>query len=412
MNENFIPDEVVDDFSSVVWVERYAASGEVQLVAPAYPEYVDMLKEGRYLGMSGTKEVMEIKTQSVEQGLITVVGRSLLAFLAERIHWPKSDPANASQPVADYTTTAKIGELLADRVTKMVIAPVAFTGATFVDMNLDWNRDKIAHLTLGAVDSSGVAERYTVPVGPLYDVIQQLAEKEGVGISLYLATADAEVGYELKFTTYRGVDRTSGQSVVPLIRLSPSIESIGELKEVKSIDGYKNVVYVVYQNKVSIHYEDPENIPEGLHRRVLVTNAEGEPVGHKAPRQFMGSGLVQFGSYGGGGGGSGAGLGNFAAPYLNTDNPYTVVTAPDPGEIAAFRAQNAKDALANHNYIRAVDGQVSPINEYKFGKDYGLGDILELEGLTGVIGKARVTEYIRAQDNTGQREYPTLSVIQ
>ena len=387
MNENFLPDRVVDEFFSVIWTERYSSCGEVQLVVPAFAEYIEMLREGTYLGMAGTKEVMELKTQSIDEGTLTVVGKTMLSFLDERVHWVKT--TNSDQPIGDYTTPsltpAKLGELLADRVEKLVINPVAFTPNTlpWSKLNLDWERDKIQYLELGDIDHSGTAKRWTVPVGPLYTVLTELATKDGLGMSLYLESADAVLGYVLKFTTYRGVDRTSSQSVVPLIRLTPDMETIGDLKEIRSIDGYKNVVYVVYQNEVSIHYEDPANIPEGLDRRVMVTDAEGEPVGHKATSTYRG------GYYGG------------AYEYI----------VVGPGDILAFREQNAKDALANHNYIRALDGQVSQQNEYKFGTDYGMGDIIELEGLTGVINKARITEYIRSQDRTGVREYPTLSVI-
>jgi hypothetical protein len=387
MNENFIPDKVVDEFQSVIWTERYSRAGEVQLVVPAFPEYQEMFKEGTYLGLAGSSEIMELQTDSIENGLMTVVGKTLLKFLENRVHWTRT--TDESQPIGDYTVEAKLGELIADRVEKMVITPVAFSGAApWTDLNLDWARDKIDYLELGAIDHSGTVQRWTIPVGPLYTVLTDLAEKEGLGVSLYLDYADPELGYVLKFTTYRGVDRTStNPDPNQLIRLTPNLETLTGLKEIRSIDGYKNVVYVNYQNKITTHYEDPDNIPTGFNRRVMIRDAEGEPVGHKVQNTAINLGDRRF--YGG---------------------VYERVVV-DEADIAAFREQNAKDALANNNYIRALDGQVSQNNEYKFGTHYGLGDILELESLTGLINQARVTEYIRSQDNTGVREYPTLSVI-
>lgn len=393
MNENFIPDQVVDEFQSAIWTERYSSAGEVQLVVPASAYYLDILKEGTFLGLNGTDEVMEIKTDSIENGLLTVVGKTLLKYLDERIHWART--TDAAQPIGDYTVEdAKVSTVIADRVEKLVISPVAFTGTPWDKLNLDWERDKIQFLELGAIDPTGENQRVTVPVGPLYSVLQPLAEKDGLGLSLYLESADAEVGYVLKFTTYRGVDRT-GANPDPnaRIRLTPDLENLGQLKEVRSIDGYKNVVYVVYENQISIHYEDPNNIPEGLHRRVMIRDAVGEPIGTTQLPDYL---VGRMMSYGGGGG------------YYGGAYSRTIVSEADK---VKFREQNAKDALANNNYIRAVDGQISQSNPYKFGRDYGLGDILELEGLTGILQKARITEYIRAQDATGEREYPTLSVI-
>ena len=393
MNEYFNAKDVIDEFQSAIWTERYSAAGEVQLIVPGSPFYLDALKEGTYLGLVGTDEVMELQTQSLANGLLTVVGKSMLKFLDERVHWNKT--TDSDKPVGDYTTPTdgdmKLGPLLADRVEKMVISPVPFPGGDpWNKMNLDWERDTIEFLELGAIDLGGEAKRWTVPVGPLYSVIQPLAEQDGLGLTLYLESADEEVGYVLRFATYRGVDRTSGQDDRPLVRLTPNMETLSDIKEVKSIDGYKNVVYVVYKNEISIHYENEFNIPTGMQRRVMIRDAEGEPIGTtvKVPDYLSGRG----GYYGG--------------AYQHTTN---VVTADD---ILKFRAQQAKDALANNNYIRAVDGQVSQnIEDYRFGVDYGMGDILELEGLTGTLQNARVTEYIRAQDATGEREYPTLSVI-
>lgn len=396
MNENFIPDQVVDEFQSAIWTERYSAAGDVQLVVPGSPYYIRTLKEGTYLGLAGTKEVMELQTQSIENGLLTVVGKSMLQYLNNRIHWPRTN--DASQPVGDYTpmdgsgnvVDIQLGTLLADRVDKMVINPVPFTGTVdspWPKLNLEWDDDKIAYLELGAVDTTGIARRWTVPVGPLYSVLQPLAEQDALGMTLYLESADAELGYVLKFATYRGVDRSSANpDPNALIRLTPNMETVSGLKEIHSIDGYKNVVYVRYQNEITVHYAEAEEFPFGLKRRVMIRDAEGEPIGTtQVPDYLSGRG----GYYGGG--------------YTRT------IVGPD--DIAKFREQNAKDALANNNYIKAVDGQVSQSNPYKFGTDYGMGDILELEGITGTLQKARVTEYIRAQDNTGEREYPTLSVI-
>lgn len=390
MNENFIADQVVDEFQSAIWTERYSSAGELQIILPASAYYLETLKEGTYLGLVGTNEVMEVQTASTDDGMLTVVGKSLLNFLGNRIHWPRT--TDEAQPVGDYTPAddIQLGTLLADRVNKMVIDPEPFTGAVgtpWPTMNLEWDLDTIEFLQLGTVDTTGVAKRWTVPVGPLYSVIQPLAEQDALGMRLYLESADPDVGYVLRFATYRGVDHSStNPDPDALIRLTPNLDNLTGVKEIKSIDGYKNVVYVVYQNEISVHYEDPDNIPVGLKRRVMVRDAEGEPIGTTQVPDFL----------------SGSG-GYYGGVYSRT--------VVGPTDIVKFRDQNAKDALANNNYIKAVDGQVSQINNYQFGTDYGMGDILELEGLTGTLQKARVTEYIRAQDATGEREYPTLSVI-
>jgi hypothetical protein len=386
LTDQFLAKDPVDEFVSAIWTERYSSAGDVQLVLPATLENIDKLTPGTFLALRGTKEVMLLHTQSIENRLMTILGSTLVDFLNERVIWFKNPDYNTSEEnspkIVDYSDdTKKPGEFIADVVNKMVIAPVPMTGTAFdTEANLDWAFEAIPSLVLGSVDTSGTVKRLTVPTGPLYSGIAQLAEKEGVGISLYLDSANIDTGYVLKFTTYQGKDHTTG-SAFPLVRLLPDMDTLSEVKEIRSKADYKNVVYVWYQGVVSLHYAEPTlPKPEGFERRVMVTDAEGEPVGRKYQR------------YGG------------AGYYY----PATIVGAE---EIAAFREQNAKDALANHNYIQAIDGQTSPNSDYKYGTDYGLGDIIELAGITGLISKARVTEYIRSQDKSGEREYPTISVI-
>lgn len=387
LTSSFLANEPVDEFVSAIWTERYSKHGDVQIVLPASVENIDKLREGTYLGLRGSKEVMQIDTQNVEDNLLTVVGNTLdEAILSERYVWAGNPetPSGRSDPalhIVDYADeTRKPGEFLSHLVDRFAINLVIFTWSTDNGARLeaDLSVNEISELSLGAIDNSGTVQKLVGPTGPLYDALEGLAETHKVGFSLYLHDADPDTGFELKFKTYKGLDRTSDQSVNDLVRLSPELDGISDLKEVRSIAQFKNVVYIYYQGIITKHLLNPaEPEPEGLDRRVLVVNAEGEPIGRK---------------------------------YTPPNGGFTQ-TWVGSTEIAAFREQNAKNAFANHNYIRSIDGQTSPISDYKFGTDYFLGDIIELEGLTGEISKAQITEFIRSKDKNGEKSYPTISVV-
>lgn len=390
LKNTFVPKAVVDDYNSAIWTERYYRSGDCQIVLPASSKNITDLKEGTYLALRGSKEVMEIQTTSIEDKLLTVVGKTLdEGILNRRFAWFRN-PSSAGgfqERVADYVAnTYKPGEFIAHIVDLIAINPVPFEDA-WEPANLDWELEIIPHLEISDIDTSGEAQALTMPIGFLYDGIQQIAEKYGVGISLYLESASDEDGFELRFKTYHGVDHSTG-GPGELVRLTPDLDSLSGLKEIRSIAAWKNVAYVYYAGEMSIHYEDPDDPPAGLERRVLVTDAENQPVGHK---------IVYTGG---------------TTYYQNGTSGPSYYVQVTPEDIAAFREQNARDALANFNYIQAIDGQTSPAADYQFGVDYSLGDIIELEGITGNLSKARVTEYIRSQDKSGAKEYPTISVLQ
>ena len=387
LTDTFLADETVDEFVSAIWTERFSKHGDAQIVLPATAENIEKLREGTYLALRGSKEIVQIETQNIENRLLTVIGNTMdESVLMERFIWAANPEYGSGDDVktrvADYTDeTRKPGEFMSHLVDRFVINTVAFPTANDQDeATLDWAMEEIADLSLGAIDASGTVQRLTAPTGPLYTALEQLAEQHKVGMSLYLDSADPVAGYELKFKTYKGLDRTSNQSINALVRLTPELDGISDIKEVRSIQKFKNVVYVYYEGEITKFLLDPlAPEPEGLERRVLVTDAEGEPPGRKGEWTYWGNG--QWGQ--------------------------STIT-----DIPAFLEQNAKDALANHNYIRAIDGKTSPISDYKFGTDYGLGDLIELEGLTGEVAQAQITEYIRSKDKTGEKEYPTISVIE
>lgn len=354
MTQNFLPDQPINNFVSAIWTERFFSAGEVQIVVPATSEMAKLFAEGTFLGVRGSREVMILDTHDVKDGLLTVKGDTLVKFLDERMAWFRSRAT--SSEVSEYQEENNAGTVLINVLNRTLLAPFGDLG----NNNLDWTRDKIPNLTLGEMDTGGDSWPRTFPIGTLYSGLESYVKKEGMGFRIYLESA-SDTGYALKFMAYRGRDRTSGQKVNPLIRLSPHMDSLADIKEILSISQYKNVLYIHYSNKIFTYYAEPTlPIPEGFNRRVMVKEASG---------------------------------------------------VPGPSGQVNWLLQQAKDAFANNNYIRAVDGQASLLIPYKYQKDYRLGDILELEGFSGTLSKARVTEYIRVHDSLGHREYPTISVV-
>jgi len=389
LTDTFLANEPIDDFISAIWTERYSVRGEVQLKVEASPEMLTRLTDGTFLALRGSKEVMQIETQSIENGLATIAGFSLVNFLDQRMAWFANPSFSSENPdkIVDYSYDASPpGKFIADQVNRLVINPAPMSG-TYANANLNWPLEVIPNLALGAVDLSGTPKRLTLPVGPLYSGLAKIASDEGVGMSMYLESADPVSGYSLKFTTYSGMDHTQGGNA-PLVRLVPELDSINDLKELRSTAFYKNVVYVYYGGQIYKYWEgmeDSEPEPEGFARRVMVTDAAGSPVGHKETYSVR----------------------NYYTMDTSTYTRYVV----SPAELQAFLDQNARDAMANNNYIRAIDGETSPNSDYQYGIHYGLGDIIEIQGLTGTIAKSRVTEYVRSQDANGEKQYPTISVL-
>jgi hypothetical protein len=364
LTSHFLPKDTIDEFVSAIWTERYSPAGDVQLVVLPVPSMIEKLAPGTFLGLRGTSEIMLIESHSIENNLLTVTGSSMPDYLKHRMGWfanPAYDGSDSTVPlVADRSEDTTAGQLISSVVSQMVIAPTPF-GSYWAPANLNWAAEIFPGLALGWTDANGAVKRLTFPLGSLYENIQKLAQDEGLGIKLYLESASYSSGFVFKFATYRGKDRTSEQTVRTMVRLTPKMDSLNDVKEIRSLGAYKNVFYVNYKNAVSTHYIPGLAVPTGFDRREILVDA---------PDIYI-----------------------------------------DPSHVAAFREQVARNTLANHVYIQAVDGRVSSKIPYTYGVDYGLGDVIELQGYTEVFSKARITEYIRSQDQFGEQEYPTLSVL-
>ena len=86
------------------------------------------------------------------------------------------------------------------------------------------------------------------------------------------------------------------------------------------------------------------------------------------------------------------------------------LTAGPALDDALFR--RGKEELAKHRVLVAFDGEVPQNSPYKYGVDYGLGDLVEQRSTSGKVNSMYVTENITISDAEGVRSYPTLTFYQ
>lgn len=373
LDENFIRDQPVDTYISAIWTERYKEAGDFKLVADATPAMISLLSEGSFLSLEGSKEVMLIENQLVEKGLLTVSGPTLLDFLKNRVIRTSVSVEDRSWNLSQEGIFTP-GEAIAYIAQEHSIAG-EYLGDAPGNYRVGGALNKIPFLTLGDVDHSGDPIDIAVPFGPLYDALKTLAETYLIGMSLYLDSA-TEAGYSLKFTTYKGLDRTSDQTDRPVVRFSPLMDSLTNIKELRSIANYKTVVYVFVPDTTG-----------GINAATGVAFADGHS---NTDTGFNRRTMMVF-------------LDDINQSLIDQDFGVS-------DELVETLANRGKDILANNNYIKLVDGEVVS-QEFQFGTHYGLGDIVELQGISGQLQKAQITEYIRSQDEMGARAYPTVSVL-
>lgn len=369
LNRGFLKQQTIDEFHSVIWTDRYYGDGDVELVVPASKAMMENLLPGTFVMLLGNDEPMILETFNIEKGKLKVTGITLTKWLNNRFIRTSALHQDRYWQVGGQPA----GWAMATMVWYMVIDGPFLDGSTPTGIPNPWIF-RVPGLITTDFDQSGPIINVAVPFGPLYDGLREVATTYQVGMKITLDWA-TDAGYQIHYRTYRGIDHTSQQSVRELVRFSPGMDSLTDIKELQSIAGYKTNVWSFA----------PANPGE------LATTP-----GHDG-RVSSGATYTGF---------------DLRAMMYFAEDLTTDMIGGDANVLLQLLNSRARDALANNNFTKVVDGEVVPQVQFQYGRDYHLGDIIELQGNTGAIQNARVTEYIRVHDEEGERAYPTVSVIE
>lgn len=345
--------EVIDDFESVIWTERFAAKGDFELVIPSSGANRQRLKAGTLLACNESFRVMRIDEveDSVDtdgKRMIKAKGPSLEALLEDRV---------AKNSLSDLTAEPKwvITDNPTD-VARKIFYDTCVTGNLSAD-------DQIPFINVGTfMPADTILEPddvITTDLEPtsVYEATKDLAEVWEFGFRMLRLFDTSQLYYDI----YMGSDRTSSQTALPAVIFAPELDNLQNTAELVSISNAKNIAYVFSPAGYQVVFADGVDPDvEGFDRRVLVVNASD----------------------------------------ITDDNP----------DVTAALIQRGKEELAKTRAIAAFDGEIDQYSQYKYGVHYNLGDIVEQRNTDGVISHMRVTEQIIVSDAQGDRSYPTLAL--
>jgi hypothetical protein len=366
MDRNAHKVSIIDNFSSVIWTERYYGDSEVELTTSLDADMISKLPVGTFLGMNRSDEVMILETANMEDGLLKLKGISLLSWLDNRFV-----RASASHEDRYLYLNGVVGQILWNLVWYFTNAASPYLNGTINIGVPSPDQFALPGLVLGDYDTSGDVVSVAVPYGPLYKALKDIATTYQIGMKITLDDV-TDTSYSLGFRSYKGLDHTSSQSINPVVRFSPDMESFTNIKELQSIAAFKTAVYSYA----------PSN-PDGLATSPGVSRLSGS--------EYVGFDL--------------------RALMVFAEDITTDMVGGDPVVLLNILNSRAVDALTTNHFVKAVDGEIVPESQLTYGIHYNLGDVIEVQGNSGTVQAARVTEYIQAQDSAGEKAYPTVSVI-
>lgn len=348
-------DRVIDSFESLIWTERFSSYGDFELTIRSTNEGRSLLQPGVQLAMNESYRVMTVEniTNSTnEDGLrvLKVTGNSLESCLEDRV--AKNSTANlTTSPTWDLTGVPAV-------VARKIFHDICVTGILSP-------YDKIPFV----VEGNGLMPSSTIPepVDPItlklppqsvYQAIKEICDVWYLGFRL-LRNFDQS---QLYWDVYSGSNRTTRQTVRPPVVFAPNLDNLTNTSEFNTIEAAKNVAYVYAPNGFQMVY--PQDVPpdiDGFDRRVLHVDASD-------------------------------------------------ITLAAGSALDAALLQRGKEQLAQNRSFQAFDGEISQYSQYRYQRDYFLGDLVEMRNDDGVANDMRVTEQIFVSDKEGDRSYPTLTL--
>lgn len=189
----------------------------------------------------------------------------------------------------------------------------------------------------------------------IYDIVEKNCQEFEIGFKVTLTSDN-----KFAFTLYKGVDRSYDQTAVPYVIFSPAFDNLTSSSFLKSYTDYKNVALVTGTS----------------------TDGEGESTD----------------------------LSTVVGEASGLDRRETHIDAGDVQGNTSVLIKKGNEELAALKKTEAFEGEANVFNMFVYGKDFFIGDMVQLEDAFGNTGKSIVSEMVFSSDGEGEKFYPTFIV--
>lgn len=344
LDKNFKKIDIIDDYTSLIWTTRYYTPGDFELYVAVSLPLINALQLGRYL----------VREKDIEtDGTM----RNVMRIDAVRL--------STSEENGDYlTVTGKdLKNILAQRVT---------ASQTVINSKIDTALTRLLTLhvispgdpkrRIASVRRGSDATTYNETIRlqstgePLTEVIEGMCEGAQVGWNVYVK--DGLIYYYL----YDGIDRSYGQTAYPYVVISPEFDNLISSEYQTSKEAFANAAYVAGEG-------------------------EGEA------RKIVGVGDARD-------------IDRFET-WIDNRNASSNNGAISDQEYRRQLRQDGLDKLAQKDISTKLAGEIASDVNYVLGRDYNLGDIVQIDTGYGIQAKSRIVEIIDSISQDGETIIPT-----
>jgi Siphovirus ReqiPepy6 Gp37-like protein len=366
--------DIIDEYESFIWTERYAEKGDCELVVLSTPANKKRFVGDTLLSINESKRIMRVlsseETIDVEKGaVLKVVGEDLIAILQRRVIGFRNVGGDHDGMLMQVTSFANLDPITIPGmfVWYMCYPPAYFNPGDEIPFLQDVTAPSLYPESNIPAPGPVGGIHWDQKIDSLYNAVTDVAKAYDLGLRLY---KDPNAS-KLYFEAYQGADRTTEQSMYPPVVFSTDMENLKNTKEYIDGKDHYNKIIAVYE------YTEAET------NRLLTID-----VTVTAPELLLSpGGFDQKSKY------------------------VTITQLPDGMELVdvpAYLEQIANEELTRSRRADIFDGEIDQNSNYAYERDYYLGDIIEIRGNNGGGAFMRVVEQIFKYDSSGKAAYPSL----
>lgn len=340
---------LLDHYHTLLWNDRYQGYGEFEIKAPATEENIALLTIDRYLVRSDSEHVMVIEGRRIATGQ-DGDHIQISGRSAESFLERRVIP---KQTVLSGSFQNGVRKLLRENLIAPSDPARKYERLTFQDSS-------DPAVTAPALDTQFLGDN-------LYDVVQAGCSVNGLGFRM------ARKDTAFLFSLYAGKDRSFQQTENPYVIFSPGFDNLISSDYEESVKDSRNLCYAVGEgsegNSVVVEAYQGNGAPAGLKRRELYAEISG------ASQQTDDGAITQ-------------------QEYL-----------------AQLKARGLEE-LEDNAPAKRFEAEADTAAMFRYGKDFFLGDIVQVENEHGIKARARVSEIVTTYDESGLSVYPTFTFLE
>lgn len=348
LDKNFTSVALVDQFKSLIWTDRYQEMGDFELYLPMKLEYIEIFKKDYYLWMKESEHVMIVEKIQIDTDVDIGTHLTVTGKSLEKL-LTRRIIWNQTRFRSKINTAMK--KMLTESFINPTIKARKVSNFTYLDGS---NLDDIS-----------IDRQYSGT--EVYDATVEICRMNGLGFIVRLSDSN-----DFVFTLYKGEDRSYDQTSNPYVIFSPKFENLISSEYFETNEYEKNVTLVAGED---------EGLGSGR-RTLIIGDAEG------LDRRELYVDARDLQSEGEDG-----------------------EKIPDAAYLATLEARG-KEKMLDHKSEIVFTGEAETTRSFKYGQDFFMGDIVQVEDGYGHANKARIVEFIFSQNESGIQCYPTFQVVE